>query len=249
MNIKIQILLLCLTCLLTSCLYGPRNADIKDRYKVQKNIVLNQNLKNTTQQNTLNGKNLEQYKLNNQNRAYTNNPNNRNMANQNQTLPNQRNISTRNSRQADDRGFFVKVGDMAPNFTFKTTDGKIAKLSDYRGHPVMLQFTASWCAVCLKEMPFIEKEIWQPNEKKGLKILAIDKDEPLVKAKQLIAKTGITYPVALDPKAEIFGKYADKKAGVTRNVIIDKNGRIVYLTRLFERNEFNTMKAKIRSIL
>jgi hypothetical protein len=55
----------------------------------------------------------------------------------------------------------------------------------------------------------------------------------------------ITYPLALDPGADIFGLFAEKKAGVTRNVIIDRDGRIIFLTRLFERQEFDEMKKVI----
>ena len=55
----------------------------------------------------------------------------------------------------------------------------------------------------------------------------------------------ITYPLALDPGADIFGLYADKKAGVTRNVIIDRSGKIIFLTRLYERKEFEEMKKVI----
>jgi len=69
------------------------------------------------------------------------------------------------------------------------------------------------------------------------------------KAKLLIEKTGVTYPIILDPGADIFGKFASKKSGVTRNVIIDQNGEIVFLTRLFDPVEFNAMKKKIAAIL
>ena len=61
---------------------------------------------------------------------------------------------------ADSTGYIVKVGEMAPDFTVKLTDGKSITLSELRGKVVMLQFTASWCGVCRKEMPFIEKDIW-----------------------------------------------------------------------------------------
>ena len=50
---------------------------------------------------------------------------------------------------------------------------------------------------------------------------------------------GTTYPLALDTGAEIFGLFADKNSGVTRNVVIDQQGKIVFLTRLFEEKEYN----------
>ena len=67
-------------------------------------------------------------------------------------------------KQADVNGYIVKVGEQAPDFTVKLTDGQSVKLSSLRGKVVMLQFTASWCGVCRKEMPFIEKDIWQKHK-------------------------------------------------------------------------------------
>jgi hypothetical protein len=55
--------------------------------------------------------------------------------------------------------------------------------------------------------------------------------------------------MALDPGAEIFGLFADKNSGVTRNVIIGKNGKIIYLTRLFRMNEFLEMVEVIEKAL
>lgn len=149
------------------------------------------------------------------------------------------------AQQVYEHGYKVKVGDMAPDFTINEASGRAYKLSDLRGNVVMLQFTASWCGVCRREMPFIEKEIWQKGKDKGLKVIGIDRDEPLEKVKEFAKETGVTYPLALDPGAEIFAKFALKKAGVTRNVIIDRKGKIIFLTRLFRREEFNDMKKVI----
>ncbi len=151
---------------------------------------------------------------------------------------------------ADSVGYIVKLGDMAPDFTCKLTDGKEVKLSDLRGKVVMLQFTASWCGVCRKEMPFIEKDIWQKHkDNANFALLGIDRDEPVETVLKFAQTTGVTYPLALDPGADIFAKYAVRDAGITRNVLIDKDGKIVMMTRLYKEDEFASLVQKIDGML
>ena len=88
-----------------------------------------------------------------------------------------------------------------------------------------------------------------PGKEKGLVVIGIDRDEPETTVLKFRDDMKITYPLALDPGADIFGLYAQKEAGVTRNVIIDRKGRIIFLTRLFEREEFDRMKEVIFSEL
>lgn len=141
--------------------------------------------------------------------------------------------------------YLVKIGDSAPDFQINEAEGKSYKLSDLRGRVVMLQFTASWCSVCRTEMPFIEKEIWLEKKSKDLVVLGIDRDEPADKVIKFKKDIGVSYPLALDPGAGIFGLFAEKSAGVTRNVIIDRSGKIIFLTRLYEKEEFEQMKKVI----
>jgi peroxiredoxin len=150
----------------------------------------------------------------------------------------------------DDRAYLVKVGDKAPNFAMKLIDGKTMKLSDLRGKVVMLQFTASWCSVCRKEMPFIEKDIWQKHKSNSnFALLAIDRDEPLQTVVKFAKDIPVSYGFGLDPHADIFALYAVRDAGITRNVIIDKTGKIVFLTRLYDVEEFNKMTKVIDGML
>lgn len=150
----------------------------------------------------------------------------------------------------DSVGYLVKVGNMAPDFTVELTDGSSVTLSDLRGKLVMLQFTASWCGVCRKEMPFIERDIWQPNkERENFVLLGIDRDEPLEKVKEFAQQTKVTYPLGLDPGADIFARYAERQAGITRNVLIDPEGRIIKLTRLYNPEEFASLVALINERL
>jgi len=147
-----------------------------------------------------------------------------------------------NAQEADKNGFLVQLGDEAPLFTAELSDGSIFDLQAQRGKVVMLQFTASWCSVCRKEMPYIEDDIWQKLKDDNFVVIGVDRDEPLDVVLFYQKKMKITYPLALDPGADIFGSYADKRAGVTRNVVIDENGKIIYLSRLFELDEFYEMR-------
>ena len=101
------------------------------------------------------------------------------------------------SAQADSTGYIVRIGEMAPDFTITLTDGKQVTLSSLRGKVVMLQFTASWCGVCRKEMPFIEKDIWlKHKDNADFALIGIDRDEPLEKVLAFAKSTGVTYPRA-----------------------------------------------------
>jgi len=149
-----------------------------------------------------------------------------------------------------DYGYIVKIGQQMPDIEMTLTDGAKVTTADLKGKVVMLQFTASWCGVCRREMPHIEKEIWQKYKNNSeFALIGIDMDEPLETVKKFAKDMKITYPLALDPGGEIFYTFAAKGAGVTRNVIIDRTGKIVYMTRLFKEEEFNEMKEVIESLL
>ena len=146
--------------------------------------------------------------------------------------------------------YLVKVGDMAPDFTLKYTDGNEFTLSALRGKVVMLQFTASWCGICRGEMPHIESRIWQPHKDNAdFVLVGVDREEPREVVEEYTAKIGTTYPMLLDEKGDVFASYALRNSGITRNVLIDRDGRIVKLTRRFVEPEFNDLVTTIDSLL
>ena len=154
------------------------------------------------------------------------------------------------SAQADSTGYIVRIGEIAPDFTITLTDGKQVTLSSLRGKVVMLQFTASWCGVCRKEMPFIEKDIWlKHKDNADFALIGIDRDEPLEKVLAFAKSTGVTDSLGLDPGPDIFAKYALRDAGITRNVLIDREGKIVKLTRLYNEEEFASLVQQINEML
>ena len=149
-----------------------------------------------------------------------------------------------------DYGYIVKIGQPVPDFSMATIDGKTVRMADLKGKVVMLQFTASWCGVCRKEMPHIEADIWKKYKNNpNFALYGIDLDEPKDVVEKFAKQIPVTYPLALDPKGSIFYQFAEKGAGVTRNVIVDKTGKIVYMTRLYKEAEFAEMKNVIADLL
>lgn len=146
--------------------------------------------------------------------------------------------------------YLVKVGDMAPDFSLPMTDGSTFTLSEQRGKVVMLQFTASWCGVCRREMPHIESEIWQRHkDNANFVLVGVDREETKEIVDAYTQKVGTTYPMALDTAANAFASYALRQSGITRNVLIDRDGKIVKLTRLYNEAEFSGLVQAIDSLL
>jgi peroxiredoxin len=147
-------------------------------------------------------------------------------------------------------GYIVKLGQTIPDFDLVLPDGTTTNTKALRGKVVMLQFTASWCSVCRKEMPHIEKEIWKKHKSNpNFALFGIDLKEPKEKVIEFQKQMAITYPLVLDPDGNIFYSYAAQDAGVTRNVIVDKTGKIVFMTRLYKEKEFNEMRKVIDELL
>ena len=149
-----------------------------------------------------------------------------------------------------DYGYIVKLGQTVPDFDLVLPDGTKTSMKALRGKVVMLQFTASWCGVCRKEMPHIEKDIWQKHKSnKNFALYGIDLKEDKQKVIDFQKQTNITYPLALDLDGKIFYTFAEQNAGVTRNIIVDKDGKIVFMTRLFKEEEFEEMKSVIEALI
>ncbi|MDQ7864296.1 TlpA disulfide reductase family protein [Peribacillus frigoritolerans] len=89
----------------------------------------------------------------------------------------------------------LKIGAKAPNFSLKTLDGKQVELSDYEGKKVMLNFWATWCPPCKKEMPDMEKYTQQAGD--DVVVLAVNID-PENDVQAFVEDNGITFTIPLD---------------------------------------------------
>ena len=145
------------------------------------------------------------------------------------------------SQTPDNRGYRVKVGDTPPTLDFTLLDGTKITNKNLKGKVVVLQFTASWCSVCIKEMPHLEKQVWQRFKDDDFILIGVDLKEDREKVEKFIKKVGVTYPFTIDEDGELFEAFTLPKSGVTRNIVLNKEGKIIMLTRLYEEKEFAEM--------
>ncbi|MFC4557232.1 TlpA family protein disulfide reductase [Virgibacillus kekensis] len=119
----------------------------------------------------------------------------------------------------------IEQGETAPDFTLETLSGETLQLSDLRGKKVILNFWASWCGPCKKEMPEMQK--FYEEHKKEVEIVALNltgREVGVSNVKKYIDKFGYTYPVPLDEELKVQEMY-----GVTvipTTYFINTNGKI-----------------------
>tara|TARA_A100000164_G_scaffold334147_1_gene325200 strand:+ start:387 stop:905 length:519 start_codon:yes stop_codon:yes gene_type:complete len=147
------------------------------------------------------------------------------------------------------RGYRVQVGDRAPMINLSLLDGQLVTNENLIGKVVVIQFTASWCSVCIKEMPHLEKEVWQRFKGDDFILIGVDLKEELEVVKKFIINSEVTYPFTIDKDGSFFKSFTLPKAGVTRNIVIDKSGKISFLTRLFDIDDFQQMIEHIEKLL
>lgn len=153
------------------------------------------------------------------------------------------------SQNNSTRGYKVKVGEQSPKLSFSLLNGVKMNNENLNGKVVVLQFTASWCSVCRKEMPHLEKEVWQRFKNDAFILIGIDLKEAINKVKRFKEQMKVTYPFAIDTDGSLFEKFTLPNAGVTRNIVLDKTGKIIFLSRLYEEKEFSEMINTIELVL
>lgn len=115
------------------------------------------------------------------------------------------------------------VGAVPPDFTSLGYDGAEISLSDYAGKPVWLTFGASWCADCRVEAPDLEAT-WQANREAGLVVLGVFMNESAADVGTYAKRAGLTFPIAVDPNAEVAAAY--RNMGIPTHYFIGADGRI-----------------------
>ncbi len=115
----------------------------------------------------------------------------------------------------------------ASDFSLVDVDGKQHRLSDYRGKVVAVNFWATWCPPCLREMPSMQR-LWDKLKETDFVILAIDvgEDDETVFSFTVALDTPLEFPLLLDREGTIVTQWP--VLGLPTTFIIDKQGRMAY---------------------
>jgi Peroxiredoxin len=108
-------------------------------------------------------------------------------------------------------------------FTLNDLAGKSWTLRDLRGKVVLVNFWATWCPPCRKEMPDLDG-LYKKFKDQGLVILAID-DEDIAKIKPFLAERPVSYPILLDPGRKVNELF--RVDGIPKNFVFDREGKLV----------------------
>ena len=139
-----------------------------------------------------------------------------------------------------------KLSGKAANFTLKSRSGKNIKLSELRGEVVMLNFWASWCGPCRKEMPLLEK-IHKKYKKLGFTLLGVNVEQDTRAAKRYLKDVKVSFPVLFDPANKTSKLY--NLSAMPTTILIDRNGNKRFLHKGYKAGYENNYKKEIKKLL
>lgn len=137
----------------------------------------------------------------------------------------------------------------APAFTLDTHGGKRVSLADYLDHgPVIIEFWATWCKPCRKEMPHLQA-LYERYLEQGLSVLAISQDDPRSQPKigAFLRSQKLTFPILLDGDSRISRLF--RVSAVPTTFLVSTEGRIVALHRGYRDGDERILEQEVRELL
>lgn len=134
----------------------------------------------------------------------------------------------------------------APDFTLKSLSGKNLKLSEQAGNVVMLNFWASWCGPCRKEMPLLN-ELHNKYEPLGFVILGVNVEQELKLAKAFLKETPVDFPILFDSGNQVSQAY--EVIAMPTTVLIDRAGKVRYLHKGYKAGDENKYRKMVKKLV
>ncbi|MDZ7739764.1 MAG: TlpA disulfide reductase family protein [Bacteroidales bacterium] len=148
----------------------------------------------------------------------------------------------------DGESTLTKVGQVAPAFTCTTIDGTVIDSEELKGKVIWINFFATWCPPCKKELPVLEKNVMDKyRDDPGFVLVVLGREHSMEEMKEYAESTGLDLPFAPDKEREIFSKYASQS--IPRNVIIGRDGKIAVQSIGYTESEFAKLEEKLAELI
>ncbi|KPL02524.1 MAG: hypothetical protein AMJ73_08665 [candidate division Zixibacteria bacterium SM1_73] len=133
-------------------------------------------------------------------------------------------IKTQEVPKEVERKEAAKEGFLAPQFSLYDLSGNLVRLADFRGKVVLLNFWATWCSPCRREIPSLER-LYQSKKDQGFEIVAVNQER--ASASQIASfaqEYGMSFPILLSRRGDVGSKYWVR--AIPTSFLLDKNGVI-----------------------
>ena len=138
----------------------------------------------------------------------------------------------------------VTVGDQTPAFEIQGRNTNITS-SSLKGKVVLLNFFATWCPPCRQELPRLQAELHDAlKDNLDFAVFVLGREEDWSKLDPFMTKHQYTFPVFPDLGRKVFSLFAE--SSIPRNVVLDRNGKIIYQSIGFTDEEFTKMVELIK---
>lgn len=140
----------------------------------------------------------------------------------------------------------LEIGKKAPDFVGVDLSNKKISLSQFKGKVVIINFWATWCMPCRRELPFFS-DLYKEYNKKGLVILGINLDRQRARAKNFLKTYPLPFPVVFDSKQQIVPIY--KPRTIPASYLLDRKGIINHVHLGYRFKDQAIWREKIKKVL
>ena len=148
----------------------------------------------------------------------------------------------------DESGDLVKEGQQMPAFTIMNDNGTQVPSSSLKGKVILVNFFATWCPPCQKELAEVQKMLWPKyKDNKDFKLLVIGREHTDAELKKYNERKKFSFPLYPDPKREVFSLFGDQT--IPRAYLFGKDGKLIHASIGYTKSEFQELMADIEAAL
>jgi len=140
----------------------------------------------------------------------------------------------------------LRAGAPAPTFALNSSAGKSVSLTDLKGQVVLVNFWASWCGPCRKEMPILE-QLNKQYRTKGVTLVGVNVEPDSAAAVNWLKATPVSFPILFDTDSRVSKLY--QVEGMPNTVILDRKGNVRYIHRGYQPGAENEYLDQIRTLI